>query len=158
MERGLLPLLPLSDAEAVAAAIGLLTRQPAVGVRYLPRRSGVNLGLDFEFVPVANGPLTEEPLRQRDRHAEIRGVGMLVRERIEQAEQAVTDHEGIELIGEGFTRAEGRDVAAVRHSLDVERDAAEALRREDGRSERGQRASQSSIGKEYAQDLLSRID
>ena len=56
----------------------------------------VRLRGDRELVPGADGALSEQSLRHRDRHTQLRRSRVLVGEGVEKAEQAVADDERIE--------------------------------------------------------------
>lgn len=54
-------------------------------------------GLDSEVVECASGALAEETLTERDADGELRRLGVLVWEGVQETEQAMPDHEAVEL-------------------------------------------------------------
>src|SRR5436190_7211545 len=79
-------------------------------------------GRDIEVVERAPRSLTEEPLAQWDGDALLRRFGVLEREGVDAAEEAVPDVHGIHLVDEELAPPERRVHAGVRHALDIERD------------------------------------
>src|SRR5215204_6672016 len=78
-------------------------------------------GFHFEVVEAGDSALAEGALADRDGDAEFRGLGVLEREGVEQAEQAVADDQVVDLLAEILPGAQRRVDAGVRLALDVKR-------------------------------------
>src|SRR3954454_9908594 len=84
-------------------------------------RSAALVDRDGDGAEPGGDALSPDPFGPRDRHAELGDVGVLERERVEQAEQAVADRHRAEAVGQLLTPAEGRVRPGVAGAADSER-------------------------------------